>query len=93
MKQKLLLWLLLLVALLLLTGSAVAAPAADERITWTNLVSGSGGESASPAFEMNLTVGQTASGPASSPLYRVELGYWTVTRPNVMMLPAVFNTP
>ncbi len=81
-------------ALVLLAGSAQGAPAAGERISWTNMLSGSGGPSISPAFQVNLTAGQTASGPSASPLYRAELGYWTVTRPNVLMLPAaVLNNP
>ena len=69
--------LLTLAALLLLAGSALAMSSANYRLDWfTPLTSGGGGAVGSAGYVANLTVGQTAIGSASSPSYRVCLGYW-----------------
>ena len=93
MKRKLLRSFFLLLAMLLLTSSALAAPAGGEQIHWTNLASGSGGPAVSPDFRMDMTVGQTVTGVAASPLYKVDLGYWAVIRPYVIVLPLVVRNP
>ena len=62
---------------LLLAGSALAMSSANYRLDWfTPLTSGGGGPAESASYAVNLTVGQTAIGSASSASYRVCLGYW-----------------
>ena len=69
--------LLTLAALLLLAGSALAMSSANYRLDWfIPLTSGGGGAAGSAGHVVNLTVGQTAIGSASSSSYRACLGYW-----------------
>ena len=72
--------LLTLAALLLLAGSALAMSSTNYRLDWfTPLTSGGGGAAGSANYAVNLTVGQTAIGSASSASYRACLGYWCGT--------------
>ena len=62
---------------LLFASSALAMSSANYRLDWfTPLTSGGGGPAGSASYAVNLTVGQTAIGSASSASYRVCLGYW-----------------
>ncbi len=68
---------LLVTTLFLLVGSALAMFSTNYRLDWyTPLTGGSGGVASSASYAVNLTAGQTALGVASSPNYRVCLGYW-----------------
>ena len=70
----------ILVALLLvlwLAGSALAMTSPTYRLDWyTPATSSGGGFSISAHYAVNLTVGQAATGSASSPSYKAGLGYW-----------------
>src|SRR5512137_2270644 len=69
--------LLTLIVLLTLVGSALAMSSASYRLDWyTPLTGGGGGSASSASYAVNLTVGQTAIGPAASSSYRAGLGYW-----------------
>jgi len=71
------LMLLTLIALLALAGSALAMSSTNYRLDWfTPLTSGGGGPAGSAGYAVNLTVGQTASGLASSDSFQACLGYW-----------------
>lgn len=66
-----------LLCALVLTGSALAMYSANYRLDWfTPLTGGGGGPAASDHYAVNLTVGQTAIGAASSSGYQACLGYW-----------------
>ncbi len=69
--------LLTLIALLALVGSVLAMSSANYRLDWfTPLTGGGGGPAGSASYAVNLTVGQTAVGSASSSSYQACLGYW-----------------
>jgi hypothetical protein len=69
--------LLTLIVLLLLAGSAMAMSSTNYRLDWfTPLTSGGGGAASSPNYAVNVTIGQSATGPSSSTNYQVGLGYW-----------------
>ena len=62
---------------LLFASSALAMSSANYRLDWfTPLTSGGGGSAGSASYSVNLTVGQTAIGSASSSSNHVCLGYW-----------------
>ena len=62
---------------LLFASSALAMSSANYRLDWfTPLTSGGGGPAESAGYAVNLTVGQTAIGSASSSSYQACLGYW-----------------
>jgi hypothetical protein len=68
---------LALAALFLLAGNALAMSSANYRLDWyTPLTSSGGGPAGSASYAVNLTVGQTAIGFASSSSYQACLGYW-----------------
>ena len=68
---------LAVLCLCLLAGSALAMSAVNYRLDWfIPLTSGGGGAAGSAGYVVNLTVGQTAIGSASSSSYRACLGYW-----------------
>jgi len=65
---------------LLFAGAALAMFAPDYRLDWpTPLTGGGGGPAGSGSYAVNLTVGQTVIGDASSPNYQACLGYWCGT--------------
>jgi len=68
--------LLALLLLLLLPSSGIAMNSANYRLDWFAPMTGTGGASSSPNYSLNLTVGQTVTGPESSPGYAVNLGFW-----------------
>ncbi len=79
-------------ALLLLLSQAVLAMTSPAyRLDWNNLASGSGGPAQSTQYKVNFTVGQTASGVSSSPLYRVQMGYWGGIAPEFRTLLAIIK--
>ena len=62
---------------LLFAGSVLAMSSANYRLDWfTPLTGGGGGAAGSASYAVNLTVGQTAIGSASSSSYQACLGYW-----------------
>jgi len=85
--------LLTLAALLLLAGNALAMRSTNYWLDWfTPLTSGGGGAAGSANYAVNLTVGQTAIGSASSSSYRACLGYWCrVEGPRRVYLPLVLR--
>ncbi len=63
--------------LLLLAGGALAMSSANYRLDWfVPLTGGGGGPAGSASYAVNLTVGQSAIGVASSANYGDCLGYW-----------------
>jgi hypothetical protein len=69
--------LLTLIALLALAGGTLAMSSDNYRLDWfTPLTSGGGGPAGSASYAVNLTVGQTTIGSASSSSYQACLGYW-----------------
>ena len=78
MKKKTALLLLTLAILsTILTQSVSAMSSTNYALEWfTPLTKGAGGKSASTNYIMDLTIGQSAIGSASSTNYRVGLGYW-----------------
>ncbi len=76
MKTRRLLLLGLLAACLALTSGASAGASPNYRLDWHNRLTGSGAQAGSPAYKMNLTVGQSLRGTAASPGYQAALGYW-----------------
>jgi hypothetical protein len=65
----------LVLALLILSGTVLAAAAAYN-LDWYVLTGAGGGRSSSSSYGLEFTVGQTVIGAASSPGYRLALGYW-----------------
>jgi hypothetical protein len=82
-----------LLLLLLLAQSAFAISSALLNINWSNLLSGSGGSAVSSGYKLSLTVGQTISGSSSSPLYKVQMGYWAGYEPINVYLPRIMRNP
>jgi hypothetical protein len=77
MKTKLVTGVGLLFALLMLTSSALAMRSNNYWLDWfTPLTSSGGGPAGSANYAVNLTIGQTVVGSASSPSYQACLGYW-----------------
>jgi len=67
----------LLLVLLLLASSVQAMSSANYKLEWfTPLTTGGGGPASSTHYAVNLTIGQTAVGRATSVHYRAGLGYW-----------------
>jgi hypothetical protein len=75
---------------LLLASSALAMSSTNYRLDWfTPLNSGGGGAVGSAGYAVNLTVGQTAVGSASSSSYQACFGYWCGGSFNRIFLPLV----
>jgi len=85
--------LLTLAALFLLAGSALAMFSTNYRLDWfTPLTGGGGGAAGSANYAVNLTIGQTSIGAASSSSYQACLGYWCGTEgPWRVYLPLVLR--
>jgi hypothetical protein len=64
-----------LLALLVLCGTVLAAAAAYN-LDWYVLTGSGGGHGSSSHYQLDFTVGQAAVGAASSPNYRLGVGYW-----------------
>lgn len=62
--------------LLPMVQSVHAMTSAAYHIDWLNQLSGSGGPSSSPGYQINLTVGQTVNSTSSSSAYNIQSGYW-----------------
>ncbi len=75
MKRKLV---ILGAALILLAQSAFVLSLATYQVSWTNLLSGSGGHTGSGAHQVDFTVGQTAAGTSAGNQYQAQLGYWAL---------------
>ena len=79
----------------LLTANALAMSSTNYRLDWLVPNSGSGGgQSSSPSYAVNFTVGQVAAGSASSTHYQAGLGFWYITIAQyVIELPLVLRSP
>jgi hypothetical protein len=84
---------LLCILLLMVVQAGHSMSSANYRIDWHNLLSGSGGPAASAGYKVNFTVGQTVSGTSSSPLYRVQMGYWATAPSFAVRLPIIKKSP
>jgi hypothetical protein len=80
------------------TGLALAAPQAEQAITWQVLSAG-GAPASGGAVTLNGSLGQTAVTMSASADYSVGTGYWSSSAihvdpalDKVIYLPAVFNT-
>jgi hypothetical protein len=93
MKRKIILFsiLFLLLALLAQSASAMSSPA--YRIDWNNLLSGGGRLSSSASYQVDLTVGQTASRTSSTSQYQIQLGYWAGLVQSPIFIPSVKKLP
>ena len=92
-KNALILVLLGLLGLLATGEEAAAMTSANYRMDWfTPLTTGGGGSSSSANYAVNITVGQTISGAASSTDYKIGLGYWySGAGPNFIYLPLILR--
>jgi hypothetical protein len=97
--MKLRILLLTIVLLLLLVHGADGMSSANYRLDWFTPLTGSGGPASSAAYSINFTVGQTASHTSSSPLYRIQTGYWAGVIPDEptppplnFYLPGIMNS-
>ena len=70
-------WIILLgaVCIVVITGLALAGSSANFAIPWDVLGHG-GNEMASMNYSLKSTIGQTATGPMSSPNFDIGAGYW-----------------
>lgn len=86
---------LFLLLAVLLAGSVQAMSSATYRLDWfTPLTTGGGGISTSPGYTVNITVGQSVTGAASSATYKIALGYWAgAAGPNYIYLPLILMQP
>jgi hypothetical protein len=72
---------LLSAALLLLVVQSASAMSSDTyRIDWFTPATGSGGRASSAGYQINFTVGQTASKNSTSSAYQAQMGYWAGIR-------------
>lgn len=80
-----------LVLVLLVSVSALAMTSPSFWLDWFTPLSGSGGgPSSSTSYTANITIGQSAVGPAASTNYKLGLGYWSgAGNPYAVFLPAV----
>ena len=84
--------LILTVLVLLVVASSVLAMASTGyKLDWFTPMTGGGGAPGSSAnYAVNLTIGQTVIGTASSASYQVGLGYWYgAVVPSNIFLPLV----
>ncbi len=79
--------LLAFLLLLLPPSSGTAMFSANFRLDWFAPMTGTGGASTSLNYNMDLTVGQTVTGPAASTGFAVKLGYWQTWQPVTVYLP------
>ena len=77
MKSKMILSVVVL--LLLLAQVAHSMSSTSYRLDWfTPLTTGGGGTSSSTNYAVNITIGQSVTGAASSTGYSVGIGYWYI---------------
>ena len=68
---------IVLLCAVLLTTNALTMSSSNYALDWfTPLTSGGGGPSSSANYAVNVTVGQSVIGEASSANYEAGLGYW-----------------
>lgn len=95
MKPKIIL--LLCVLLLLVVQGVHAMSSTSFRVDWSNRLSGSGGPASSPGYKVNFTVGQTVIGASSSPINKVQWGYWAAVGPGsqqfFLYMPVIMKVP
>lgn len=77
----------MVIVMLLLTSGVQAQGSLNYRLDWLVPLSGGGGESISPHYTVNLTIGQVAIGSSSSPGYQACLGFWCGIDDHYLYLP------
>ena len=81
---------LALIACLIIALSTHAMSSPNYAVDWMVPLSGGGGAASSTDYAINMTVGQTAIGKASSPSYAAQMGYWYgIAREQLVFLPMV----
>jgi hypothetical protein len=75
-KKRVSILILILLAAMLLVSGTHAMSSENYAIHWMVPLTGGGGAAYSESYAVNLTIGQTAVGPASSSGYSSGLGYW-----------------
>ncbi len=82
---------LTVLVLLALASGALAMSSAGYKLDWfTPMTGGGGGPASSVSYAVNLTIGQTVIGAASSANYKIDLGYWYgAVVPSLVFLPVV----
>jgi hypothetical protein len=91
MKSKMILSVVVL--LLLLAQVAHSMSSTSYRLDWfTPLTSSGGGASSSTNYSVNITIGQSVIGVASSTNYQIGLGFWYGgAGPYFLYLPLIFR--
>jgi hypothetical protein len=87
-------WIFLVIALIavfLFATSAQAMNSTNYKLDWMVPLSGGGGHASSTNYAIDLTVGQTAVGNASSTNYGAGLGFWTAVWKWIINLPLLFK--
>ena len=82
---------LVLTVILLFTLSAQAMTSTNYKLDWYVPLSGGGGHASSASYAIDYTVGQTASGNASSTSYSTGLGFWAAVWQRWIYLPLIFR--
>ena len=81
-----------LLCILLVAGVVWAMSSTNYRLDWFTPLTGGGGAADSTSYRVNLTVGQSAIGTASSTSYGGCLGYWCRTAvEHKIYLPSVLK--
>ncbi len=85
--------LIAVLVVLLLARQAAAMSSPNYQLDWyTPLTSGGGGPSSSTNYQVNLTVGQSGVGTASSANYGTTSGYWSFSLPGYQVdLPIILR--
>ena len=74
-KRRAILLLIGLLCGLVLAGGALAQISTNYGLRW-HVIGNGGGPMASTHYAANTTLGQPSIGPATSPNYRLGVGYW-----------------
>ncbi len=82
---------LVLIAALLFVTTAQAMISTNYKMDWFVPLSGGGGHASSTNYAVDITVGQTAVGAASSPNYNAGLGFWTAVWEWIIHLPLIIK--
>jgi hypothetical protein len=82
-----------LLLLVLLVSDARAMSSSNYRLDWfTPLTTGGGGISSSTNYTVNITIGQSVIGSASSAEYKIGIGYWySGAGPQFIYLPLILR--
>jgi len=85
-------FLFLLAAVFQAVSPAEAMTSSNYRLDWfTPLTNGGGGDSLSPNYQSQVTVGQSVLGNSASTSYKACLGYWCGMEGSQVLLPLIFR--